>query len=313
MSESRSAFVGWHGGTKENMQIVVTGSRSFIGRRFIAMARDAGVCVIGVDSLAGGPEDVFMDIRDNAFAASIPQGADAVVHLAAISRDGDCRDDACAAFDVNVTGTLNVLRACRERGVRQLIFASTEWVYGNASTNVQREDDPIDVTQVSGEYALTKITAECALALACPRELENITILRFGIVYGPRPANWSAVESLFEKVATVNSIVVGSLATARRFVHVDDIARGILAALGRTGHEIFNLSGDKLVTLGEIIETSSRIHQKAPSISETQPATASVRNPDNAKAAALLGWRPTIGLEAGLRSLCGAALLSGAK
>ena len=253
--------------------------------------------------MAGGPADVQMDIRDETLASAIPLGTDAVVHLAAISRDGDCRNDPRAAFDVNVTGTLNVARACRERGVAQLIFASSEWVYGNSASAVQREDDAIEIAQLGGEYALTKITAERALAFACPRDLANVTVLRFGIVYGPRPANWSAVESLGDKVGRADSISIGSLASARRFVHVDDIATGILAALGRTGFEIYNVSGDTLVTLGDIIETSSRIHGTAPAITETQPANASVRNPDNAKAAAILGWHPRVDLETGLRSL----------
>lgn len=284
------------------MNIVVTGSQSFIGQRLIALARLAGHTVMGIDAVPGALVDVQIDIRDAVLPAAIPLNTDVVVHLAAISRDGDCRNDPRAAFDVNVGGTLNVVRACRERGVRQFIFASTEWVYGNG-TAVQREDDPIDATRVPGEYALTKIAAERCLALACPRDLANVTILRFGIVYGPRPANWSAVESLFAKTASSDPIAVGSLATARRFVHVDDIGAGILAALGRTGYEVFNLSGGKLVTLAEIIALGSRIHGTAPVVSETQANSVSIRNPDNAKAAHILDWHPVIDLETGLRSL----------
>jgi UDP-glucose 4-epimerase len=285
------------------MNIVVTGSQSFIGQRFVAFARLAGHAVVGIDATAGAFTDVQIDIRDEALPSAIPLKADAVVHLAAISRDGDCRNNPRLAFDVNVNGTLNVARACHERNVRQLIFASTEWVYGNSASVAQREDDPIDVTRVAGEYALTKITAERALMLACPRDIEHLTILRFGIVYGPRPSNWSAVESLFAKTASDDAIAVGDLATARRFVHVDDIAAGILAAVGRTGCEVFNLSGDDLITLEQIIATGSKIHGTAPAVSESQPGSASIRNPDNAKAAAVLGWRPAINLEAGLRSL----------
>jgi UDP-glucose 4-epimerase len=285
------------------MQIAVTGSQSFIGRRFIALARDRGIAVTGIDSLVGDPGDVVMDIRDPQLPAAIAPGTDAVVHLAAISRDGDCRENPVAAFDVNVTGTLNVARACALQGVPQLVFASSEWVYGDAGTSVQREDDPIDVQRIPGEYALSKIAAERALAIAAARDLKSVTVLRFGIVYGPRPSNWSAVESLFDKVASDKPISVGSLATARRFIHVDDIATGILAALGRSGLEVFNISGDVLVTLGDIIATSSRVLGRQPQVTETAPGGVSIRNPDNAKAVATLGWRPAIDLETGLRTL----------
>lgn len=285
------------------MQIAVTGSQSFIGRRLIEIARSHGFSVTGIDQIAGGPGDAVMDVRSPQLGSVIPEGIDAVVHLAAISRDGDCRDNPVEAFDVNVTGTINVARACAQRHVGQLIFASSEWVYGDAGTSVQRESDPIDVTRIPGEYALSKIAAERALAIGATREFKNVTVLRFGIVYGPRPANWSAVESLYHKVATGEPISVGSLSTARRFIHVDDVASGILAALGRTGFEVFNLSGDILVTLGDIVETSAQIQGNRPVVTETARSNVSVRNPDNAKAVAELGWRPAIDLEAGLRSL----------
>jgi UDP-glucose 4-epimerase len=257
---------------------------------------------VGIDATA--PNDYRSkraDIRDPAIADLIPEGA-IVVHLAAISRDPDCRANPREAFDVNVNGTLNVAAAATKRGASQLVFASSEWVYGDVRNDeVQLEDRAIDVTRMKSEYALSKVVAEQLLKLACAGS--NVTVLRFGIVYGRRPGNWSAVENLFNSARTKDEISVGAAATARRFIHVDDIASGILASRGRSGFEIFNLSGDRPITLGEIIEASATLLKRRVAIVETNAAQPSVRNPDNSKARAQLGWNPEIDLPAGLADL----------
>src|SRR5262249_15492511 len=126
-------------------------------------------------------------------------------------------------------------------------------------------------------------------------------VLRFGIVYGPRPCNWSAVEALHDAVKRKDLVEVGCLDTARRFIHVDDIAAGIIAAIGRpAGFEIFNLTGDCLITLADIIEESKSLHGRSPRVQERTPGLASIRNIDNARARANLQWAPRIGLREGL-------------
>ncbi len=284
------------------MTLFITGAESFIGRALRGRCEGAGHATSGVDSAvpAGSPTR-RADVRDPSIADLIPQDA-TIVHLAAISRDPDCRADPRAAFDVNVTGTLNLAAAAQRRGAGQFIFASSEWVYGDvAYDEVQLESQPIDVTAMKSEYALSKIVAEQCLKLSF--QLPAITILRFGIVYGPRAANWSAVESLFNAVRTRDEVSVGSVKTARRFIHVDDIVSGILASRGRSGFEIFNLSGDRPISLGEVIEASMRVVGRRPKIVETNPSQPSIRNPDNGKARAQLGWKPAIDLDTGLKTV----------
>ncbi len=289
------------------MRVVVTGSESFIGRELIAQCMSRGVEVLGMDAVPGERTQAIIDIRSPDVSDVIPEGADALVHLAAISRDADCREEPALAFDVNVGGTLNLVSAARARRIGKLVFASSEWVYGDIDDGrLQREDAPIDASRIGSEYALTKLVGERVLAMALERGgLCPVVVLRFGIVYGPRPANWSAVEALFDAVRTREVVEVrGSLRSARRFVHVSDIARGILAALTQQEEfEVFNLSGDRVVTLAEIIEESARLLGRRPSVAEGDPAAVSVRNPDNRKAREVLGWQPEVGLRDGLLTL----------
>ena len=283
------------------MKIFITGSESFIGGFLWDILSKEGHELSGVDlAPPTRPGGVQMDLRDPKIADLIPEGA-AVIHLAAVSTDPLCKGDPLAAFDVNISGTISVARAAAARKTSQLIFASTEWVYGDvADGGAQTEDLPIDITSMQGPYAASKIVGETVLRLS---GVQNITVLRFGIVYGPRMKNWSAVEALVDKVLKDAPLSVGSLATSRRFINVNDLCEGIRAALGRTGFEIFNLTADSNVTLSSVIESAGRILQKNPKPLETTPSHPSIRNPPNDKARAALGWAPRISLEAGIREV----------
>jgi len=287
--------------------ITITGSESFIGSQLAAALDARGDQWTGIDAVARHGRTRRADIRDAAVAELIPEGG-TLIHLAAISRDGDCRRNPREAFDVNVGGTLNLIEAARRRSVRQFVFASSEWVYGEvANDEVQRENAPLDATRLVSEYALTKLAGERLLAGAARRgEFPSVTILRFGIVYGPRLSNWSAVEMLHDAVSHKDVVEVkGSLATARRFIHVEDICTGVVASVENApaGFEVFNLSGDRLVSLGEVIEESMKLTGRRPRVVERAPQAISVRNPDNGKARTALGWSPRFNLSAGLATL----------
>jgi nucleoside-diphosphate-sugar epimerase len=287
------------------MKIVVTGAESFIGRTLVDLLAARGDRVVGIDTaaprFAGG---VVGDIRSSDLADLFPEDADAVVHLAAISREPDCAGDPHLAFDINVAGTANVISSARRRNARQVVFASSEWVYGDvANDDVQHEDAIIDAGRVRNEYAASKIAGEMALNVAVRRGLPAGTVLRFGIVYGPRSANWCAVEALLNGVLTKDEVAVGSLATARRFIHVRDIASGIVAAIGQTGFSIFNLAGTELITLARVIDVARRVTRRQPRIVERDPTAISIRNPVSAKASRDLRWTPAIALEQGITEL----------
>jgi UDP-glucose 4-epimerase len=295
------------------VKVVLTGSEGFIGQELIRQCRATDIDVITIDSVAASrPNHHVTDVCSPELREYLPGDADAVIHLAAVSRDRDCARDPLTALKVNVGGAWNVLECARSNGIPQLIFASSEWVYGDVGgQRAQVEETPIDVNRLSAEYALSKLFAERLLHSSWSKnQAAAVTILRFAIVYGPRPAPWSAVEQLFHQVRNERVVEVGSLNTARRFIHVSDIARGVLSTLGISAYEIFNLSGSRLVTLAEIIEESSNLLGRRPRIVETGRSPVTVRNPTNEKARRALGWKPQIDLREGLASLLSQAQVS---
>lgn len=291
------------------MKIVITGSESFVGRELISQCKDKGLDVIGLDSIDVNHTNYEfrqIDIRSPKIADFIPEGVDALIHLAALSRDADCRGKAYECFDTNVMGTLNLIKASLARNVKQFIFASTEWVYDTFNMSEEKDENAlIDISKHNSEYALSKLVSEANLRQQYTHGFCSVSILRFGIIYGPRKNNWSAVESIFNTVKNQTEVTIGSLKSGRRFIHVSDIARGIIKSIGLEGFNIINLTGNKIITLEDIIEKSQNILGKSAKIIETNPAEISVRNPSNNKAKKILHWEPTIDLETGLRTIIG--------
>jgi len=287
------------------MKVVITGAKGFIGRELISQCKEREIEVIGIDIIESSEKNYYKaGITSKEISEIIPKGTDAIIHLAALSRDLDCRDKAYDCFNINVMGTLNLIEAAQKKNVKQFIFASSEWVYDNFTENeIKNEDSLINIANHKSEYALSKLVGEANLRQKYQHSFCPVTILRFGIVYGPRKTNWSAVESLFNAVNTKEEIVVGSLKTGRCFIHVSDIASGIIKSIGLEGFNIINLQGNKLITLKDIIETLKKILNKNPKIIEKDPNNINVRKVSNEKAINLLKWKPETDLETGLKSL----------
>ena len=277
--------------------LFITGAKGFIGKELVSQCSKQGMEVFEADL----PE---FDIRKKEIADFIPEGVDAIIHLAALSTDPLCKNNAFNCFDVNVMGTLNLMEAAEKKKVKQFVFASSEWVYDNCTEQeMKNEESIINIANHTSEYALSKLVSEANLRQKYQQGFCPVTILRFGIIYGPRKEKGSAVESLFGAVKEKDEIEVGSSTTGRHFIHVSDIASGIIRSIGLPGFEIINLGGNDLITLGEIIETSKKILNKNPKTIETNPKNISVRNISNEKAKKLLNWKPETDLETGLKTL----------
>ncbi len=287
------------------MHLVITGSASFIGSEIRRQCVENGISVTGIDAVdSGGATCHVADIRDPAISNLIPEGADAIIHLAALSRDPDCRDKGYECFDANVMGTLNMMNAAQARGVKQFIFASTEWVYTGFEDGLEKtENSAIDVQAITSEYALSKLVSEANLRQKFSHGFCPVTILRLGIIYGPRPNNWSAVEALLNATATKDEVEVGSLATSRRFIHITDVARAFRQSIGLDGCHIINIQGSQLNTLGDVIETSKRLLKRQTVVREKDPAHPNIRRVSAEKAKKTIDFTAKISLEQGLQDV----------
>ncbi|HCE45336.1 MAG TPA: hypothetical protein DET40_17490 [Lentisphaeria bacterium] len=288
------------------MKIFITGSSSFVGRELIRQCRSSNIEYLGVDKVSSDlPNCHIADICSKEIFDLIPINCDAIVHLAALSRDGDCKNNAYNCFNINVMGTLNLIDAAIKRNVKQFIFASTEWVYGKFDKDeIKNEQSHIDISTISSEYALSKLVSESNLRQKYQHGFCHTTILRFGIIYGPRKDNWSAVESLLSAVKNKPFVQVGSLATSRCFIHVGDIASGIIKSVGLNGFNIINLEGElPATTLGQIIGEGKIIFKTDPKIEETNASNPNVRMVSNQKAKDVIGWETKISLPAGIESI----------
>lgn len=285
----------------EMTSLFITGSESFIGQALRVMANKVGLQSSGVDSQPPTSRNFEQaDVRETRLADHILEGTDALVHLAAISQPTACAGKAHSCFDINVMGTLNTIKAARKKKVRQIIFASSEWVYPCFGDTPVTEETVIDPQMFTSEYALSKYVSECNLMQDYLHNGGNISILRFGIVYGPRTHNWSAVESLTYEVAKNSTITVGSKKTARHFIHVKDIASAIIAVVGQTGLNVLNVQGPSLVTLAEIINHASALLEKKVIVSEIDSAVPSIKSINSKKITQLLGWYPKISINDGI-------------
>ena len=286
--------------------IVITGSESFVGRELIKQLIEEKKEVIGIDLVnekSQNYEYIKMDICSNSITDIIPNNAEAIIHLAALSTDPLCKGKAYNCFNTNVMGTLNLMNTAMKKNVKQFIFASSEWVYSGFIYNEEKNEETIiDISKISSEYALSKIVSETNLRQQYTLGFCDITILRFGIIYG-QINGIGAVESIPRKVKNGEKITIGSLKTGRCFVHVKDIVKGIILSLGLENFNIINLSGDKINTLKEIIEISQRIFHKKIEIIENDPDNPDIRNPSNRKAKKIINWEPEIDLEQGIKDL----------
>ena len=111
------------------------------------------------------------------------------------------------------------------------------------------------------------------------------------------------MESIFSQIKNQSKITVGSVKTGRRFVHVSDIARGIVNSFGLKGFNIINLTGNQIITLKDIIDISEKILNKKIEVFENNPEQISIRNPSNLRAKQLINWEPKISLEEGIKTI----------
>jgi NAD dependent epimerase/dehydratase len=249
-----------------------------------------------------GQFEVFAgDIRDPHGVKEAMKGCDAVLHLAALIAIPYSYHSPDTYVDTNVKGTLNVLQAARELGVKRVIHTSTSEVYGTARFVPITEEHPL---QGQSPYSATKIAADqLAYSFYASFDLP-VVILRPFNTYGPRQSARAVIPTIITQIASgKRQIKLGAVLPTRDFNFVADTVAGFVCALesDRGIGGVINLGSNFEISVGdtalliaeamnveiEIVTDEVRLR---PEISEVERLWA-----DNAKAKQLFGWQPSYG------------------
>lgn len=304
------------------MNVLVTGGAGFIGSHLVDALLARGDSVTVVDNFVEGRVENLprRHSRLRVHRASILGridclfgGVDVCYHLAALPRPQYSVVEPSATHRVNVNGTLNVLLACRDNQVRRLVFASSASVYGTQPEYPTSEkDEPHPMTP----YSLHKVIGEGYCKLFSDLYGLETVALRFFNVYGPRQNPSGEYASLIPKFIQIiaaggQPTIYGTGEQARDFVHVLDVVRALLAAGDTPGvsGRVLNIgSGDYysvLSVFGMICQALDCYPAALSGPAQVEPARTMA---DIWQAKRLLGWRPEIELEAGIRLMALAAL-----
>jgi UDP-glucose 4-epimerase len=296
---------------------VVTGGAGFIGSHIAERLLKDGHRVRVVDnlvtglranleSLTGDLEFYEVNITDGAALRPIFKGVDVVFHQAALPSVPRSIDDPFTTHDYNVTGTLNVLLAARDSGVRRVVYAASSSVYGDQPGDFKVETmspqplSPYGAAKLAGEYYCQSFARVYALETAC---------LRYFNVFGPRQdptSQYSAVIPLFI-TALLNGkqpVIHGDGQQSRDFTFVQNVVHGnLLAAEAPAANgQVMNLATGGRVTLVELAQKINALLGTAIAPFHDESRTGDIKHSRASidKARRLLGYDPIISFDEGL-------------
>jgi UDP-glucose 4-epimerase len=295
------------------MRVAVTGGSGFIGAHVVDRLVAAGHEVEVIDLRPPERDDVRhwpVDLADLDGLVRATKGLDAVFHLAAVADVNDAAADPVQATDVNVAGTARVWEACRVNQVPRAVLASTVWVYSGADDNgdadgMLDEDAAFRLDQAGHLYTSSKLAAELVVHSYHTLYGQPFTILRYGIPYGPGMRD-SLVISRFVRMALDGDPITiqGDGSQYRNYVYVEDLAEAhVLALCDDAAGEVFNLEGTESITIRHLVECIEQLVEKPLSVEyvEARAGDYAGKAISAEKAARVLGWKPEVPFEEGLR------------
>jgi len=305
------------------MKILVTGGAGFIGAHVAQQLLARGDEVVIIDDfndrydpklkearvaalLPDFPTEQLyrIDITDEAAVAEVfsTHQFDVVAHLAAWAAVQRSIDDPLTYSKANVDGTVIMLDNASQNRVGNFVFASSSSVYGGREEMPLKETD--DVSKPISPYAATKVAGEAFCSSWNYLYDMPISALRFFTVYGPWGRPEMALFKFTEAIEAGKPIEMRGADTKRDFTFVDDIVRGVIAAIDKPqpGYEIFNLGNNDAVPLPRFIAAIEAALGKKADISEVPLPAGDVPQTlaDISKANDKLGYKPTTAIEDGV-------------
>ena len=296
------------------MKILITGADGFIGSHLTEALVRAGHTVRAftlynsfnswgwLDHCAADVKGQFEafsgDIRDPHGVKAAMTGCDVVLHLAALIAIPYSYHSPDTYVDTNVKGTLNVLQAARETGIKRLIHTSTSEVYGTAQYVPITEDHPL-----SGQspYSATKIAADqLAYSYFSAFDLPVVIARPFN-TYGPRQSARAVIPTIITQIASgITEIKLGAISPTRDFNFVNDTVEGFISILASENGlgEVINLGSNFEISIGDTAKLIAEVMEAEIDIITDEirlrPKNSEVDRlwADNTKAKNMFGWLP---------------------
>lgn len=308
---------------------LVTGAHGFVASHLSRALLERGDAVTVLDrpdprvADVGGPrrsgldllgirDDVQLveaDLRDAEAVAGALAGVEAVFHLAAQTIVGVARESPLETLEVNVRGAWNIFEACREQGVKTVVFASSDKAYGASPELPYKEDFAL---RAAYPYDASKAAADIIARSYASAYGVPLAVTRFANIYGGGDLNFSRLipETVVAALEGRAPVIRSDGSPERDFLHVDDAVSAYLAiadalGVGDAVGEAFNAGGDRPHSVREVVELIAEAAG-----SGVEPDFQGAGNPDgeidrqfvdSTKLRELTGWRPGVGLEHGLR------------
>jgi len=300
------------------MKVLVTGGGGFIGSNLVRALVERGDNVRVLDNfstgiranladLLGDVELVEGELRSYERVHAATRGVEVVFHEGALPSVPRSVHDPLTTSAVNVEGTLNVLLAARDEGIRRVVFASSSSVYGSSGELPRVETanpDPIS------PYGVSKLAAErFCVSFSRVYPLETVA-LRYFNVFGPNQdptSQYAAVVPRFiTAIAEGRAVAVyGDGEQRRDFTYVANVleANFLAAEADGVSGAILNVATGRSTTVNELAETIGSLLGRPVEREEHPERAGDIRDSwaDITRARELLGWEPRIGLEEGLR------------
>ena len=302
---------------------LVTGAAGFIGARTSEILMEQGHTVTGIDNMNDAYDPRMKEYRlaklqalpgfrfhradisdKNVISLFEGQKFAGVINLAARAGVRLSVENPWVFVESNVNGTLNMLEVCRRTGLGTFIVASTSSIYG--ANPAYPTPESASSSEPLQPYAASKKGAEAMTHAYHHLYDMNTTVLRFFTVYGPAGRPDLALFRFVQWILEGRPVhIFGDGNQSRGFTYIDDIARGIIAALKPLGHQVINLGGHEVISINGLVTLIEDLTGKKANVIHEAPNPADMFTnwADVTKARELLGWSPEYDMRAGTQKL----------
>lgn len=290
------------------MNAIVTGSAGFIGTALVKRLVADGWSVVGLDRRTPEGSCSYEFRQFNLAPGHYPVGGhfDVVFHLAATPGVMTSVDDPAGVYANNLSSTAGALDMARKCGAQRFIFASSSTVYGNAAALTGEPTPEYYSTDSLNAYAASKIACEKAVRDMSRFAGLDFTVLRLFSVYGPGMRSDLAMSKLAKCAADGTTFSTRGDGSSRRdYTYIDDVVEAFVLAATKpeAKNKTFNVCGGAPVSLRDTIAAvekamGAKVHVKR---CDEMPYDAVATFGDNSLASDLLGWKPKVGFDEGVK------------